>query len=333
MDPVTQGVLGAIAAQGTSATKNLAKAAIIGAIAGMAPDLDVLIRSSTDPLLGLEFHRQFTHSLFFIPIGGLLCSLILFPLLGKRWGFSFIQTALLCTVGFATHGLLDGCTSYGTLLLWPLSDHRFSWDTISIIDPLFTLPLLTLIILAAKRKKRVYVVSAFIWCFIYIALGFIQHSRAIDLGNELAESRGHNPSRLEVKPSFGNLIVWKLIYEANGVFYVDALKPGVTSPRIWQGTSIPKLDIQRDLPWLDLSSQQAEDIKRFSWFSQDYVAIDPANPLRVVDMRYSMVPNEIKPLWGITLSNEVTSTDYVYFSSERGDSRGALKTLWHMIFE
>ncbi|CAA6823172.1 MAG: Integral membrane protein [uncultured Thiotrichaceae bacterium] len=333
MDPVTQGVLGAIAAQGTSATKNLAKAAFIGAIAAMTPDLDVLIRSSADPLLNLEFHRQFTHSLFFIPIGGLLCSLILFPLLGKRWGFSFTQTLLWCMVGFATHGLLDGCTSYGTLLLWPLSDHRFSWDTISIIDPLFTLPLITFVIFAARRKKRAYVVSAIIWCVFYLSLGFVQHNRAIDLGKELAESRGHNPDRLEAKPSFGNLVVWKLIYEADGVFYVDAIKPGLTSPRIWQGTSIAKLDITRDLPWLDPNSQQANDIERFSWFSQAYIAIDPVNPLRVIDMRYSLLPNEIKPLWGITLSKDVTPTDYVAFSSERGDSRAALKTLWNMIFE
>lgn len=333
MDPVTQGALGAIAAQGTSAAKNLAKAAIIGATAGMTPDLDVLIRSSTDPLLGLEFHRQFTHSLLFIPIGGLLCSLFLFPLLGKRWGFSFKQTLLWCTVGFATHGLLDGCTSYGTLLLWPLSDHRFSWDSMSIIDPLFTLPLLGFIILAARRKRRFYVVAAMTWCVAYLSLGFVQHNRAMELGKQLAESRGHEPVRLEVKPSFANLIVWKLIYEADGVFYVDALKPGFRSSSIWPGTSIDKLDMSRDLPWLDPQSQQAKDIERFSWFSQDYVAKAPNQPLRVIDMRYSMLPNEIKPLWGITLSRDAAHEDFVAFSSERGDTSSAFKTLWKMIIE
>jgi len=36
---------------------------MLGFLSGMAPDLDILIRSSTDPLLSLEYHRQFTHFL------------------------------------------------------------------------------------------------------------------------------------------------------------------------------------------------------------------------------------------------------------------------------
>ena len=39
----------------------------IGFLSGLAPDLDIFIRSESDPLLFLEFHRQFTHSLIFIP--------------------------------------------------------------------------------------------------------------------------------------------------------------------------------------------------------------------------------------------------------------------------
>ena len=77
MDPLSQGVIGAIAAQSHSKPANLGKAALIGAIAGMAADLDILIRSTTDPLLSLQYHRHFTHALAFIPIGGLLCSLVL----------------------------------------------------------------------------------------------------------------------------------------------------------------------------------------------------------------------------------------------------------------
>ena len=70
MDPLSQAAIGAAAAQSASATKTVRHALWIGAAAGMAPDLDVLIQSSTDPLLALEYHRQFTHSLLFVPIGG-----------------------------------------------------------------------------------------------------------------------------------------------------------------------------------------------------------------------------------------------------------------------
>ena len=84
MDPLTQGLIGASAPQLlTSKCRSIAWAGCFGLIAGMAPDLDVLIRSSSDPLLFLEYHRQFTHSIIFIPIGGLLISGILHFLFRK----------------------------------------------------------------------------------------------------------------------------------------------------------------------------------------------------------------------------------------------------------
>ena len=61
MDPLSQGVLGAALPQATAARGRYAgSAGVLGFLAGMAADLDVLIRSSTDPLLFLEYHRQFT---------------------------------------------------------------------------------------------------------------------------------------------------------------------------------------------------------------------------------------------------------------------------------
>ena len=71
MDPVTQGAFGAIFAQTISKRKNFI-GSIVGCCAGLAPDLDIFIRSASDPLLKLEYHRQFTHSLVFIPIGALI---------------------------------------------------------------------------------------------------------------------------------------------------------------------------------------------------------------------------------------------------------------------
>ena len=75
MDPLSQAVLGSVASQSVRNKTSLIRVGTIGALAGMAPDLDVLIQSATDPLLSLEYHRQFTHSLIFIPLGAALCAL------------------------------------------------------------------------------------------------------------------------------------------------------------------------------------------------------------------------------------------------------------------
>ena len=78
MDPITQGTVGAAFAQSTANKNNILRIGVIGFLAGLAPDLDVLIRSSNDPILFLEYHRQFSHSLFFIPFGSLVVALLIF---------------------------------------------------------------------------------------------------------------------------------------------------------------------------------------------------------------------------------------------------------------
>jgi inner membrane protein len=332
MDPITQGTLGALFAQTQAKSKQLGKAIIIGGLAGMAPDLDVLIRSSTDPLLALELHRHFTHSLFFIPIGGLICSLLFYPLLGKRWNVSYLQTLLWCVIGFATHALLDGCTSYGTQLLWPLSNERFAWSFISIIDPLFTLPLIFFIYLAFKKDSKRYVKIALVWMCVYLAIGYTQHQRALNLGAQLAKERGHTPVRLEAKPSLANLAVWKIIYETEGDFYIDAVKAGLFESKVWQGKKLAKLEIERDFPWLDKNSQQAKDIERFRWFADDFLTVDPENPQRIIDIRYSLVPNTVAALWGIELSKDAKPEAHIHYSMSHSNRKKSFYLLFLMIF-
>lgn len=332
MDPLTQGVVGAIVAQTAASKENIGKACIIGALAGMAPDLDVLIRSAGDPLLALEFHRHFTHSLFFVPFGGLICALALYPLLAKRWKLSFWETLTWCWLGYATHGLLDAFTSYGTQLLWPFSNYRVAWDGISVIDPLFTLPILGLLIYAARKQKTIAATSGIIWGAIYLSLGLIQHERAINIGHEIAAERGHTPIRLEAKPSFANLIVWKVVYQTDQYFYVDAVRPGLFTNKHWPGDNIAILNLERDLPWLDPTSQQAKDIERFRWFSGGYVAIDKQNPAQIIDVRYSMLPQQIEPLWGIRLAQTSDATAPAVYYTQRSNSAQAIDELYNMLF-
>ena len=171
MDPLSQGTVGAAFAQSSANKKNIIGISVIGFLAGLAPDLDVLIRSSTDPILFLEYHRQFTHSLFFIPFGALIVTLFLYPLFRKSTSLKTVYVASF--LGYATHGLLDACTSYGTLLFWPFSNERVTWNNISIVDPLFTLPALVLVVAAIKTRKRLYSYFAIGWITFYLSLGFI----------------------------------------------------------------------------------------------------------------------------------------------------------------
>ncbi|MEM7099114.1 MAG: metal-dependent hydrolase [Pseudomonadota bacterium] len=314
MDPISQGAIAAAAAQTRARREQMIAFTWFGALAGMAPDLDVLIQSPTDPLLFLEFHRHFTHAIVFIPVGALIVAGALFKIL--RHPLNFRQAYLACLLGYATHALLDACTSYGTQLFWPFSNMRVSWNNVSVVDPLFTLPLLALVVTAALRKAPKFAVMGLIWAVTYLSFGAVQLHRATAAAEALAESRGHTPHRLTMKPSFANLLIWKSIYEFEDAYYVDGIRTGFT-PSVCVGQHVEKLHLPTHLPDLQADSQQARDIERFRWFSDDYLAYHQGG---IVDMRYSMVPNEVDPMWGVKVDSNKADHEHVVWWSERNMS-------------
>ena len=330
MDPLSQGVVGVVAAQQTAKRKHLLIASALGFFAGMSADLDIFIKSSQDPLFSLEFHRQFTHSILFMPFGGLICALFFYYVFLQKKDISFKQTYIYSTLGYATHGLLDACTTYGTQLFWPFTNDRIAWNTISIIDPLFTLPILFLILFAVIKNNKKYSYVALSWVLIYSSLGFIQKDRAVETGKKLAQSRGHEVINIEAKPSFANIIVWKTIYTTQTHYYIDAVRAGLNT-RIIEGVKIGKFNIQKSFPWLDPQSQQAKDIERFRWFSNGYIAISHNNPNHIIDIRYSMLPNEGHGLWGIELNPDGDNQVYIKRIFNRRSDMSTYIKLWNMI--
>ena len=146
----------------------------------------------------------------------------------------------------------------------------------------------------------------------------------------LAQSRGHIPVDISAKPSFANILVWKLVYSTETDFYVDAVKVGF-KPRIYEGSSIAKLNVEDAFPWLDEESQQHKDIDRFRWFSNGYVALSPGDPNTVIDIRYSLLPNKIRGLWGIQLDQEAEPDQHVTYITQRKTDEIPFAELWSMI--
>ena len=327
MDPVSQGAVGAAFAQSAAKKENIILIGFIGFLAGLAPDLDVLIRSEDDPILFLEYHRQFSHSLFFIPIGSFFVALFIFPFVRSLISLRMVYIASF--LGYATHGLLDACTSYGTQLFWPFSDQRITWNNISIVDPIFTVPIVILLAIAITKRKRIFSFIAIGWIIFYLSLGFIQYERTLSAAMDLANSRGHNAERMTLKPSFGNLILWKSIYQHEETYYVDAIRT-VHSSTWCLGESIEMFDYQYHLPSLDKDSQQAKDIERFRWFSQDYLGYDDKNSL-VTDIRYSMIPNQIAPMWGLVIDTEQSIDDHATWWTSRSLDQSQLDLFKEML--
>jgi len=305
LDLLTQGVLGGVLALSVANKKEARIAAATGFAAALLADADILISASDDPLLNVEFHRHFTHALIFIPVGALVAALLLWPLLRKRLGLKKIYWYAL--LGCATSGLLDACTSYGTHLLWPFSDTRIAWSIIAIIDPIFSLLLAVALILGFKYRRAVPARVGLSLAGAYLLLGLWQHQTALQSTIELAAQRGHKIERVIVKPTLANLVLWRSVYQSNDMFYVDAIRIGPGPDRVYPGNSVRAFNLERDRPELVQESVLSRDIERFSKLANGYVVPDPGRDNVLIDIRYSMLPTDITPMWGIDLNVATTS--------------------------
>lgn len=141
MDSITQGVLGAAIGEALLGKKIGNKGALLGAVIATVPDLDVFFYLFYDKLAMLSIHRGFSHSILFSVLGGGLIAMMLQRI---KWleGLSFRLLFLLAWLCLFTHQLLDVFTAYGTQLWLPFSNQRVGLDSINVVDPVYTLPLI-----------------------------------------------------------------------------------------------------------------------------------------------------------------------------------------------
>lgn len=327
MDDITHTLLGAAAAH-IAFSRRLGRWSIpIGGFAALVPDAEFFLTPLADPATPWEFHRHFTHSLAFIPLGGLIAALpfLVFP--SCRGQRKLVIAAAM--IGCATHGLLDTCTSWGTRLLWPFTDARFAWDVIAIIDPLFTIALLVGIIWSLIAKSSRPAVIGLACAMLYMGLGVWQHHRGLAAQEQIAQSHGDSIVRGRVMPTLGNMIVWRSVYEADGRLHADAIRlPPLGSASVKRGEPIPVF-AESDLP--QTAPQRVRGtFERFVRFADGYTAAVSKAPLVIGDMRYSARTEGFQPLWAIRIEpgnrgRQDLQVSWQSMMSGRGD---ALAQLW-----
>lgn len=314
MDILTQTILGAAAAQTVAGRKHALGrwATVVGAVGGILADGDVLLTRLGDPALPWELHRHFTHSLAFIPVGAFIAAapFMLFPMFRQKvW-----WTLLAALAAFATHGLLDSCTSYGTHLGWPFTNVRTAWDVISIIDPLFTLPLLLAVVWTVVAGRARGACIGLIWVSSYLLFAAVQHQRAMGAQRSIAQERGHEIVRGRVMPTLGNTVVWRSVYETmDGVLHADSVRTGlplVGEVTIRAGSSqvVVRPNSVYLPPGVD-DSMARDRLRRFSHFADGYLIVLPASgpgSITIGDARYSIDTGGFTPLWALRMESDST---------------------------
>lgn len=329
MDPVTHGLIGATASQSFANKRTLRAAAFTGLASAMLADLDVFISSASDPLLNLEIHRQFTHSLIFIPVGALIATVLLWWFVRKY--LTLKQTYLFSLAGYATAGLMDLITSYGVLLFWPFSSERFSLDIISVFDPLFTMGVLIFTGLAFYKKEKMYARITFGWVFVYLLFAFTQQQKGIRTAQEIARSNNHEIQQLIVKPTIANQLLWSIRYTTGDSLYSYGFRSlPFADPVIYEGDAAALLQWKENYAEFE-GSVLYKDIQRFSDLSEGVLIQHPDHENVIGDGRYSMLPTTTSPLWGIEIDT-TRPNRHVEFGTYRDADPEIRQAFMNMLF-
>ena len=205
-----------------------------------------------------------------------------------------------------------------------------------IIDPLFTLPILIGVLWALARGSTRPARIALAYAFLYLGMSVVQHARVMNVQQTLAQQRGHEIARGRVMPTFANQIVWRSLYESDGMLHADAVRVPLFGPaKVKRGESVALLHLA------DLAAPLKEDeyvrssLETFSHFADGYISAVTqitADPVRIGDMRYSLVPEGFAPMWGIAISrgNPKPTAWPTAFS---GDRDRTLRNLWREILD
>jgi len=223
MDSLTHIVIGA-AIGDTFLRKEIGrKAALVGAFAKTFPDFDLFYTGLNDPFAYMCHHRGHTHSLIWEFLYAIPLAIIFYYLFKKK--VSMTKWFILFIVCLWGHSLLDVCTNYGTRLFLPLTNQSFSWNNIAIADIFFTLPMLVMLIVGLcfrneSTKRRNWIASLFIYCFLYLGYTSINKVNANTLFEKSLKSEQISYDTYMTNPTILNNFLWYGIAKNDSMLYI-----------------------------------------------------------------------------------------------------------------
>ncbi len=306
MDSLSQIALGAAVSVAVFRKRQpIWQSALLGAVVGTLPDLDVLI-SHGDPISDMTYHRTETHGLFYQTLIAPLLAWLYTRFHGKS--ALFRQSLLAIWLVLITHPLLDMLTIYGTQLALPFTDHPFGTGSVFVIDPLYTLPLLlgTAMVLAGKRGY--WNTVGLVLSTAYLGFGLLAQQHVTSLAHSqlpIAQSELGNAQsdpKLLVTATPFNTVLWRLVLMTDHYYYEGyySLLDTTTTIR-WQA-------YPRD-PALLGAYQQQPAVARLAWFADGFITLTKPSSqhLELTDLRMGMEPGySFRFLLPLDSQNQVT---------------------------
>jgi inner membrane protein len=196
-----------------------------------------------------------------------------------------------------------------------------------------TLPLILGVVLAAWLRRTWPAAAALAVALAWLGVGALQHARAADAQQALADARGHEVVRGLVDPSLGNMVVWRSVYQTpDGRLHADAVRlPLAGGPvTVREGASTPVVSTE-EIASLPAAAPDAvaRATRVWFWFTDGWVGRLHGAEVVLADHRYAADPAGLVPLWAMTLRPEDPAAP-VSRSSPRLGGRG-MADLWREV--
>lgn len=195
-----------------------------------------------------------------------------------------------------THPILDCFTHWGTQIWQPFSDLRVQWATVSVVDPLYTVPFALLLIAASRlardrRLRSVLTWAGILWGCLYLCYTVWHKVRAARIFEETLAEKGIVWQRRAVWPSIFNNIAWYGVAEADTAFYFGMYGFRDREARFAPISVIPKNHhLLREVPY------DARAYRFLRWFSDGYYSVTPyrGDTLQVNDLRFGLLGDSLR---------------------------------------
>ena len=284
MDSITQGVLGAAIGEAILGKKIGNKGAVIGAIVATIPDLDVILYLFYDKLEMLSIHRGFSHSIIFSILGAFLIAFVLSKI---KWfqSIKFKTLVLFSWLCLFTHMLLDTFTAYGTQLFLPFSNRRLGFDSINVVDPIYTVPLIVCLILSlwiykSNPKRSKYNNYGLIISSLYLVFTLLnKQSVEAEISTRLSKENIEYSSLLTMPVGIAN-VNWYGVAKGQDSIYM--LKHSILSDT---NNSIEVFPINEE--YLNqINKDVAEEMR---WFAKGFYTVEKENgKIRIYNLQVDM---------------------------------------------
>lgn len=200
------------------------RALLLGAVAQNLPDVDTVAALWLPASENLLVHRGITHSVLFAVLVAALLSAV-----AGRWSRTkqvpWQQWLAFFLVQFLVHDLIDTCNAYGTGLLEPFSQERFSVHLLFVADPLFTLwPSLALVVLALGKYVRAvrvkWALAGLVPSVLYLGCAFWNKVQVQDQVNAALAQQQVKAEELLITPTPFNSWLWFVAAKAGNGYHI-----------------------------------------------------------------------------------------------------------------